>query len=307
MPRGDAPGLVLGGLDGGNPLGFLAAVGTLRTVALAEPSADWRMKWVGRQGTWLPELSADRFLCRDSLVEMVVPRLRIESTPEFEFNRNLTVSPKDFRKVANQAQCRASRHDRRYADFIASFGCETVISDDRKKIQDTALRTMSGAGHQHFLGTMKDLVKKTRKSDLRQSLFETWHYTNNKLGLRWDPEEDRRYALRWDNPSGGDGVPTMRGANRLAVEALPLLPAVPVGRRLETTGFARHEWTVRFTWPIWECALGLDVIRSLLAIDEIQEVEPRRTRLQSMGVVEVYRSQRFTNGRYRNFARAHPA
>ena len=35
MPKTSEPGLVLSGLDGGNPLGFLAAVGVLNTASVA--------------------------------------------------------------------------------------------------------------------------------------------------------------------------------------------------------------------------------------------------------------------------------
>ena len=37
MAKSNEPGLVLNGLDGGNPLGFLAAVGTLNTAPRFEP------------------------------------------------------------------------------------------------------------------------------------------------------------------------------------------------------------------------------------------------------------------------------
>ena len=304
--RDRSPGLVLSGLDGSNPLAFLAAVGTLRIATLAEPRSDWRMKWVERHGTWVPELSALRASSPGALVELLMPALRPESTPEFDFDNNLKISPEKFAKAATAAKCRASPEDRRYADFIASFGCETLAIENGKEIQDTAFRTMSGAGHQHFLGTMKTLVEKTDERHLHQSLFETWTYTDDKLGLRWDPQEDRRYALRWGNPSG-DGVKTMHGASRLAVEALPLLPTIPVGLRLETTGFTRRDRATWFSWPIWQGDATVDLVRSLLALAELQAPAPDRARLRTKGVIEVYRSQRITNGKFRNFTHARPA
>lgn len=307
MPASDRRRLLLNGLDGSNPLGFLAAVGTLRTIAYADPAADWRMKWTTRHGIWVPALSGNGTVSEEQLVERLVPVLQRESIPEFEFDKDLNVSPEKFRKVAVDAQCRASRLDRGYADFVASFGCELIVASDRQTIQDTALRTMSGAGHQHFLGTMKQLVHKTRAEHVRRSLFETWDYSDDKLGLRWDPEENRRYALRWNNPSDGRGVNTMHGANRLAVEALPLFPTMPGDRRLDTTGFSNRDGAVLFTWPIWEGALSVDVVRSLLALPDMQKAEPDRAHLHAMGVVEVYRSQRITAGKYRNFAHAQPA
>jgi acyl-coenzyme A synthetase/AMP-(fatty) acid ligase len=34
-------------------------------------------------------------------------------------------------------------------------------------------------------------------------------------GFRWDPQDDQRYALRYDNPSLAGAAPTVVGANRL--------------------------------------------------------------------------------------------
>lgn len=298
-------GLVLAGLDGSNPLGFLAAVGLLRTIALADAHGDWRMQWTMRRG-WLPVVLGKKPIVQGQLVEMLHQELQRGSGPEFTFAANLNLVPKEFGPVASCAQSRATAGDRRYADFIAAFGCEAVVAGNDKTIQDTALRTMSGAGHQHFLGSMKDLVDQTGADHLRRSLFESWDYSDLRLGLRWDPAEDRRHALRWDNPSG-TAPKTMHGANRLAVEALPLLPTAPFNQRLATTGFSIRERTTLFTWPIWVCQLGVDVVRSLLALPEIQRPIPDRALLGGMGISEIYRSQRITVGKYRNFTHSRPA
>ena len=298
-----APSLLLSGLDGSNPLGFLAAVGVLRTATLADSALDWRLDWVMPNGTWLPELSCRKAMAADELIKLLVVGLRRDSTPEFDFALNLSVAPETFRNVTREAQRQASPGNRLYADFVASFGCEILVT--RQNIQNTAFRTMSGTGHQHFLGTMKQLVGKTESGHLHRSLFESWDYSDKKLGLRWDAEEDRRYALRWANPSG-DVTRTVRGANRLAIEALPLFPAVPVTRHLKTTGFSQKNKVVLFTWPIWLGSLSLEVVRSLLSLSELQVPEPDRTKLQAMGVIEVYRSQRINIDRYRNFTRGRP-
>lgn len=304
--QSDDQGLLLTGLDGSNPLGFLAAVGTLRTVGLAAPDARWSMKWLMRDGIQVPALSADQAVSADALVDLLCCELRRESTPEFDFAENLNITPGELKNEAAMARSHARPDDRRHADFIAAFGCEICEMKDGKSVQDTALRTMSGAGHQHFLGTMKQLTHKTERAHLHNALFEMWRHSDDKLGLRWDPEEDRRYALRWDNPSDGGGVKTVRGANRLAIEALPMLPTAPGERDLQTTGFSTQRKAVLFTWPIWQVALGVDVVRSLLALPELQRPEPNREHLAAMGVSEVHRSQRVTVGKYRNFTRALP-
>ena len=306
MPRAKDSRLLLSGLDGSNLLGFLAAVGTLRTATLGTPNRDWRMTWVSHGGAWTPELTSNLDITPTELIEVLASVL-MRSTPEFDFDNNLAVSPERFREVTRHAQLCASPGERGYADFMAAFGCDALATDDGKTIQDTALRTMGGAGHQHFIGTMQQLVRQTNAEDLHRSLFEPWTYSDRKLGLRWDPQEDRRYALRWDNPTAGDGVPTMHGANRLAIEALPLLATAPIGRRLETTGFVGTGRNTMFSWPIWDRILSMDVVRSTLSMPEIQSSKPDRTALHAVGIVEVYRCQRLTVRKFRNFTIAQPA
>ena len=301
-----ASGLLLNGLDGSNPLGFLAAIGALQVVTEANSSVNWRMNWKEQGGLWSPVLLGKKVLTQDGLIELLMPTLT-KMKDAFRFADDLTINCEEFRQVAQSAYNAAGLTDRHYADFIAAFGCDSLpISAKNSRIQDTALRTMSGAGHQHFIGSMRELVKTTRPDHLRSSLFEVWQYSDPKPSLRWDPLDDRRYALRWKEPSG-DPVRTMRGANRLAVEALPLFPTAPRERRLHTTGFSqRHGEDVLFSWPIWEGALSIEVVRSLLSRDELQEPCPDRKRLLALGVVEVYRSQRITIGKYRNFTSAVP-
>ncbi len=302
------PGLVLNGLDGSNLLGFLAAVGTLRVVTDASPSFNWRLQWRLCDGIWIPKLFSNDQLSEDDLIDLLMPALeKMKDQRILKFYKNLNISCKQYRVETEKAQTAATLADRHEADFIAAFGCESLpISDKKPIIQDTALRTMSGAGHQHFLGSMQDLVKITERDHLRTSLFLPWQYADERPSLRWDPVDDRRYALRWKDPSD-DPIRTMRGANRLAIEALPLLPTAPKGRWLRTTGFLQHYDAVWFTWPIWEVPLRMDVVRSLLSMAELQEPEPDRANLRARGVVEIYRSQRITTGKFRNFTVASPA
>lgn len=303
------PGLVLKGLDGSNPLGFMAAVGTLRVIATASPSSNWHLQWQMCDGAWTPKLFGNDQLSEANLIDVLTSALkRMQAQPALTFAKNLKVSCEQFRVVTENAQTVATPADRCEADFIAAFGCESLpVSERDLIIQDTALRTMRGAGHQHFLGSMLELVQKTQPDHLHTSLFLPWQYADERPSLRWDPADDRRHALRWKDPSK-DPVRTMRGANRLAMEALPLLPTAPRARQLQTTGFSRrHGEGVVFTWPIWDVHLSVDVVRSLLSMAELQEPKPDRAQLRARGIVEVYRSRRITTGKYRNFTVASPA
>ena len=304
-------GLLLNGLDGANPLAFLAALGTLRVINEHKTVSpcDGRMFWKQNHGYWSPVISVDIPLKKEELIRIIMSQPRkIESHPVRLFPYNdLKISCEEFYHVAYDAQNKATFTDHQYADFISAFGCESLpVSEKDRDIQDTALRTMSGAGHQHFIGFMRELLVNTGPEHLQSSLFEPWQYSDLKPSLRWDPYDDRRYALRWKEPSG-DPIRTMRGANRLALEALPLFPTQPIERKLHTTGFSQsRNKDVLFTWPIWEIPLSIDAVRSLISLDELQKPLPNRESLSARGVIEIYRSQRITNGKYRNFTVATP-
>ena len=219
-------------------------------------------------------------------------------------DNNLNVSPAIFRRYAASAACNANPEDSTHADFAAAFASESVTETIAGKdaiVSDTALRTMSGAGHQHFIGFMQQLVELTNAEHIEKALFAPWRYDDDKPSLRWDPEDDRRYALRWNEPSG-DPIRTVRGANRLAIEALSLLPVMPRSGRLETTGFvtAGSRGTY-WTWPIWNCAVNISVVRALLADRRLHACPKNARVLERTGICALFRSQRLTVGKYRNF------
>lgn len=304
---------LLKGINGANPLGFLAALGTLRTATLAFPNYCCRMSWQRGEGGWRPELVIDSEHNLDLIPALEKELVREPKHGAFEFSDNLTIQLKEFREQVIEVQNTAAYGERRFADFIAAFGSEAVKSiKNPKMIADTALRTMSGSGHQHFLGIMKQLSEDTKTNHLRKALLELWHYDDpvEKHTMRWDPRDDVRHALRWNEPSGDPARKaqgSVWGANRFAVEALPLLPSVPVGDRLETTGFIQLKGVGLFwTWPIWEVAINVEVVRSLLALAELRAEVPDRCQLEAMGIKEIYRCERLTQGRYRNFTAGIP-
>ena len=299
----------LDGLDGANPLAFLAAIGTLRTADRCWPDADVRLRWELTGAGWRARLALDAPLDAPSWLETLVECLR-KPEPALALADDLNLPCEAFRGTLLEARATAGPETRATLDFFAALGSEAIQAQVSGKpnglMADTALRTMSGAGHQHFLGFMRELVSVTNAAHLESALFYAWSYADNGPSLRWDPADDRRYALRWKEPSG-DRIRTVRGANRLAIEALPLLPTAPVGSDLQTTGLRRRPGEgVGFTWPIWTTPVGVDTVRSLLSLTELQKDKPDGLALAGRGILETYRSLRLTLGKYRNFGQAVP-
>jgi hypothetical protein len=171
---------------------------------------------------------------------------------------------------------------------------------------------MSGAGHQNFIEFMRIIAGRTTAEHIEKALFRPWRYEDavEKQTMRWDPADDVRRALRWRKPSGDPSRGRrggMLGGNRLAIEGLPLLPTIPDGPGLRTTGFvAEGRGATYWTWPIWSDPLPVDVVRSLLAHPSLRRDAERET-LSHLGVAEVFRSRRLTIDKYRSFTPAEPA
>ncbi|MCL4506660.1 MAG: hypothetical protein M1140_11640 [Chloroflexi bacterium] len=299
--------LVLTGPEGANPLGFLCALGVLRTLDNAWPAAGVRMAWRQNGAHWQPVLSAFTDLGdNDVIVNALYTHLKINSAhPSKQWDDTCNIPSDIYRAYALDCVKRLDQTGNRdESDWVAAIACE-LVHDDKGYVDDTAFRTMSGQGHQHFLKQMRLLTDVLEPKHVHEALFE-WHYQDEKLNLRFDPAEDRRHALRWKSPDK-DPVKTVWGANCLAVQALPLYPVFPVSRYLETTGFTgQHRDDTFWTWPIWSGFLSVDAVRSTLAMDELQKEKLEKRRLFVLGIQEVYRSQRIMAGKYRAFSAAYP-
>jgi hypothetical protein len=357
-PEAVSRGLVLAGLPGDNPLGFLAALGVLRILSQRLSERGIRMKWVS-QGGWRPVIGQSDLIERSPGHEVVrtdgegldliqpAPSLdRVEVVkvlhdalagrhlaPEFTLvkdgtgePREIKLSPREFAEVADASVRHLIKtRDRAWADFCAAYGTDADASDPEIAVTDFHFTS----GQQSFMGTLRALAgepppqsietpgkRKAKRSSedsgattiahLDHALFEPWSYSDPRPSLRWDPVDDRRYAYRAFDPTNASVSPilTVRGANRLAIEALPWLPTFPCDGDARTRGFSRRSnRDIDFTWPIWDCWLGADTVRSVLGLRELYEDKPRRLELEARGIVEVFRSRRI-GGYYRNFSPA---
>lgn len=301
--------LVMNGIDGGNPLGFLTALGT--AILTRSFCRDIRFYWCLKGSAWRPSL----YGCgtdKARFIEQLLGALKAASMSPFEIDNKLPFPVELFEHGLKEAQRIVSPTDRRLADFLTAFGSE--VNPDKGVFQDSRfcmIRSGDSAG-QGLPSYARAIRNATDYAALERTLFIPWDYQDDGFSLRWDPMEDQRYALRWRNPSKSnlkDGPGTMIAANSLAVEALQWYPTMFQDNRLATTGFHRNlNKEVWFTWPIWDRPISLDVVRSLIALPDLHGAEPPRSQLTKRGVVEIYRSQRIQPSKYyNNFTSARPA
>lgn len=311
------------GLDGGNLLGYLAALGTLRVLTLAEPEAEVRMSWLDK-GWWMPVVYHSRIGTGEELVaalkQITTPVIAVQpkkkgkkKEPDASWNDlrvkalgntnrayrqdHLDLSIADFRKELGIEAQEPQR--REVADFLAALGSDCFAENKNgSEPATTKFRAIGAGNNEGFLGFMRTIHLETTAEQLHKALFLEWDYSDPPPFMRWDPNEYRPHALRADDPAKDRERNNVRGANRLAIEALPLFPTAPNGKRLETTGFDKDQ----ITWPIWKEPLNLSTVSSLLALEEVQKAD--RSTLTRRGIVQVFRAKRFTDGQYRNFSPA---
>ena len=363
--------LELSGLDGSNPLGFLAALGTLAELS-ADPSTIYRMSWVAASGVWRPRLHTEGPLEASAVATRLAELLRLgtaagkdaeqlqerleaadkvqmqakkalkekrddikkrklrgkerqraideEEQPlvtdyalkrtdwlkllelaspslELALGKDPGATPDHFRFTAERIAGQLSPTDRRCGDLLAAFGCEAVFDSKNNRVRTTPFCFVTGSGHQYFLATVVELLNCVNAARINQALFHPAPHSDAKLSMRWDPVEDRRYAMMWSDPtSTGNEAKTNWALNLLAYRGLQLLPSVPLARGVATTGFLKRDNGPEWTWPIWLASIGIDPLRSLLALSELQKEQPSRAVLAACQVAEVFRSARLQVG-----------
>ncbi len=303
-------GLVLNGLDGSNPLAFLAALGTLH--ALTYPSApprapswtrDIALSWKPIGAYWTPTLHFRRNTPPqpEELITTLFRLLRLRS-------RFFLSAIEAWENAANRKQLaldyvRSADPQKRNltTDWISSF-----YSD----LAPDATCQLQTVRRDNLFGNLRKIIRQTTARHLHRTLFVPWNYSDalSNQSLHLDPSEDRRYAYQWHRPSGD---PTrskrggMLGANRLAIEAAPFFQSFPAGDKLQTRGFSGLRiHNTRWTWPIWSPPLMCDEIASLLGWSELQAEAPNEKMLKEAGVAIAYRCRRILVEKTPNFTPA---
>lgn len=295
--------VTLTGLDGTNPLGFLAALGVLdvlhRRLGGGAPASWPRMHWENN-GTWQPvvrggvasgeaiidEVSADLRCWDDS------PALALAYTKNGERARpadkgairDLKPPPGLMHDYLGELAARAADGDRAPADLAAAFGTAEVL-DNSGQVKPTALHFT--AGQQRFLDMVGTLQRELSRDDLIEAVFGPWEGRSKLPSLSWDAAATRMYALRATDPSG-EKRGSVPGAYWLGLLGLRFLPVVARRGRLTTTGVQGGWKTGRFTWPLWSVPATAPVVASLVGRDDLEQSSG--TERRAAGVALVLRS-----------------
>jgi CRISPR-associated endonuclease/helicase Cas3 len=291
-------GLLLPGLDGTNPLGFLAAMGVLVALDQSDALGPATLQWRSERGTWIPVVYPSAAAEQDELIATVRQVLctNTQSHPALRWKDSANGQPDVIRKMIFENP----------DSWSACIGVEPLVhTDDSKRMSQ-----LQTARKDYHVKAIENLLKGVDENQLRKTLFAAWDYAEplEGLTLHIDPSEDRRHAHQWNQPAGDPNRKiqgNMIAANRLALEAFPLFPTVHDESVGQTVGFkGRYMNDTFWTWPLWSEVTNVHVIRSLLTLAELQKEHPSRQKLRAMGIGAVMRSQRILVGKTPNLTPA---
>lgn len=281
--------IVLTGMSGANPLGFMASVGLLRVVSEDAPQA--RLGFLD-DGSFHPFIEGV-----GAALEVLVAadaKAGAGSQPwKLEYGKaekkgtsmvaDLKPPPADFEAFLRRVVKNWVRGKPEGAAYAAGYGT-SVARDGKGNTKPTAFHFT--AANQQFLGAIENLRGTIDAKWAQQSLFDggAWKPGGN---VRWDPAADRNYALMAKNPNA-DGTSVDAPLEWLAFRGLPLFPTVPRGSRVMTTAVQGRGDDMRFSWPLWGVAASLEAVGSVVVGSLDEDEGPR---LRARGVFAVCASE----------------
>lgn len=320
--------ITLTGLDGSNPLAFLAAIGVLRALdhrARQHARTTPRLSWFD-EGCWRPvvhdvtsmdaiigELTEDRetweadpalLIAYDESGEKLVDPRKTKA----KIARDLKPKPGAMREfiesIASQSAYEQTPREllylRRSLDTISAFGSE-LVQDNNGNTKPTGFHFT--AGQQQFMKAVAELQAGVTATDLQEALVGPWRRESTLPNMSWDATNARFYALRATNPSG-DKKTSVAGADWLAFVGLSAFPSFPRGSRLATTGITGGWKDSTLTWPVWRRPSTYRVAACLARIPDLARLSAVERASRGIGSVFRAKISRSDQGGYGSFAPA---
>lgn len=292
----------LEGLEPDNLLAFMALLGLLRALELARPEWQPRARWEPESYPWHPSL-----VLAKPASQLEIAEAASLGAAKLSDGHHATGEANDLRWTLADLQALRARSNVDMHGIIDALATDCGVQGDDQQVLVTPFCFMFGQGHQHFLKRLRQIPKICEQPDtamlkVASSLFRPWERAPGAEGFRWDPAEDRRYALRARDPRK-EKTTAEAGANILATLALPICSVIAVRHRsawhalTPATRFA-VDGAIEFTWPLWSQPSRLAGIRGLLAHPELAKEEPRPGYVP--GVFAIWRARRISVGRYLN-------
>lgn len=280
---------VLSGIDGRNPCGFFAALGTLRLLT-DHLKDDARLSWIaGDAGALHPVLSLAEERGDDEVTRLVLDAHN-ERDLEAELGWGSDVMKLPCENVRDLLASSSAHPDGARATETIG-GCAIDVPRQRGKLGPdrlaiyTPLRLIPRMGRARFVRTALSVSRSVHtESQIRTALFGPWEYRKAN-SLRWDPGAPpslRAYSAEAPTDFGPLGVP---GAIALAVAGLCYFPLIATsGGGATCRGFSSPRASV-LRWPLWIPPLDEAATRITLSVPAVYEKKADSSLLARHGIL----------------------
>lgn len=301
--------VTLPALDGLDPLGFLATLGTFRLCA-SELGEDVKLRFDPATARAVVDAGSLRDV--DDVVRVVsgvfdtigdgqIPGLPTDFPPRGEAPDKLRVQADKLRSLPvnlwpSEADSPVLRH------WLHALITD-LAADDKGRAAITPY--LAPSGKMSFSTTfIKNRDEVRQRSSAFREAFVGWRRVPGCTGAYLDHRVLVSSADAVDGRTGGElGVP---GATWLALMALPLLPVTAANGLPLAVGWRQFGRRSLLSWPVWSEPLDIDCAGALLShpavrsvLDESMQTDSRA--LRPFGVFAVGRAER-KKVRGRNFA-----
>ena len=289
------------GLEGTNPLGFLAALGV--QVAFASELQQPRLWW---SDDVTPHAVVDGDFTIDRIADQALDAFA-KWSDSFAVNPRrpdgsaipkgdeLKLSPADMRTFLSQVhQCDSG------GTLITALVAEGSL--DKQGVAKPSDFYFT-AGNMKFLDITRKVLSGVSREDMVAGLKGPWSYESKLSSLMWDVSDDRVYALRANDPQNEKKL-TNPGPESLAILGLSLHPVFGSRDRTLTQGCSGSWKTGCYSWPLWCKPASPHAIKSLLAhAYHHPTVTDRERWFRAWGVSKILRSpiRRSGQGGYGTF------
>ena len=294
----------LAGLEGTNPLGFLAALGVQAVLASGAE----------RPRLWWSDDVTPRALVDGAFTAERIADQALEVFTQWKGGPALNPTRPDGSPMPKGDELKLARDD------IRAYVCQVrkrspgstlitaLVAEGSLDNQGVAKPSdlYFTAGQMKFLDMARKILDGVSREDLIMGLEGPWNYASTLPSFMWDVSDDRVYALTAGNPSKEKKL-TNPGPEALAILGLGLYPVFAGRGRTLTQGCSGSWKSGRFSWPLWRKPASLDSIKSLLAhayaSDRRPTVTKRHRWFRAWGITLILRSpiRRSAEGGYGTF------
>ena len=288
------------GLREDNPRDFLAALGLIRLIDLMWPSHHARLSWLGKEH--LPILHVKAPLpegWHDELIEALKDFTQAPMNP-LVHGEIIKSEYEVFRDAVKRAVVFSTFGHRLAKLPQIMYSCySSQIKADDGMIEPSGFSFGNGQSGKKLLLDVGQLIDGLAPGKLEETLLGKASPVAAK-SLRWNPVEFRPAAYRNHDPGSkqkGDESKDYPALNVLAFFGLSFYPVVTTVSGSKTSGIHRLVREDYFMWPIWNTALSVEEIASVVCANHSQW-------FQSNGIATVWRSKRFSSDKSLYFAPA---